>query len=137
MKVLVPSASTAVRTQLALLLALALCQAGALAAGRKATVQGWVIDSACYFVKDLKKPISGTCALECAAGGSPLVILGDDAVVYWPIDDQMPARGQNFRLVKFAGQRVKVSGMLFERGSSKALVIETINMIAAPNKGSK
>ncbi len=40
------------------------------------TVKGYVIDSACTFTKNLKKPISPDCAKACAKAGSPLVILG-------------------------------------------------------------
>jgi len=96
------------------------------AAGKKMTVTGDVLDSACLFTQDLHKPISNQCALECAAGGSPLVILGRDGVVYWPIDNKIPAQGQNHRLIKFAGQSVKMSGEVFERGGSRAIVIATI-----------
>src|SRR6516165_6033429 len=68
------------------------------------TVSGYVLDSACAFVKNLKKPISASCATSCAKSGSPLVILADDGRLYWPISDAMPATGQNERLLKFAGQ---------------------------------
>ena len=91
-----------------------------------ATVQGYVIDSACTFVKNLKKPISSECALACAKAGSPLVILGDDGVIYWPISAEMPAAGQNERLIPFAGQRVRVSGRVYQKGGSRAIVIEKI-----------
>ncbi len=53
---------------------------------RKAvTVKGSVLDSACAFIKNLKKPVSAECALKCAKAGSPLVILADDGTIYWPI----------------------------------------------------
>ena len=55
------------------------------AEGKPATVKGYVIDSACTFVKNLNKPISSECAVACAKAGSPLVILGDNSVIYWPI----------------------------------------------------
>ena len=90
------------------------------------TVTGWVLDSACAFTKDLKKPISSECAVACAKLGSPLVILQDNGVIYWPIADTMPAGGQNDRLLPFAGKRVTASGKLFVRAGSNALVIEKI-----------
>ena len=94
------------------------------------TVSGWVIDSACAFTKGLSKPISRDCAIACARNASPLVILQDDGTIYWPISDSMPAVGQNDRLMPFAGKRVTVSGRLFTRGGSRALVIEKINEAA-------
>src|SRR6202140_2946687 len=90
------------------------------------TVKGSVIDSACAFTKDLKKPISAECAQACARAGSPLVILGDNGTIYWPIGDTTPSSGQNQRLLPFAGQRVTASGKTYARGGSTAMVIEKI-----------
>src|SRR2546427_10732744 len=67
------------------------------AAGKPATVQGYVIDSSCTFTKDLKKPISPDCAVACARAGSPLVIQADNGTIYWPISGDQPATGQNPR----------------------------------------
>jgi len=94
------------------------------------TVKGFVLDSACAFIKNLQKPVSKDCAIACAKAGSPLVILADDGTIYWPISAAMPATGQNPRLIKLAGQRVVAAGRLFERSGSRALVIEKIE--AAP-----
>jgi len=90
------------------------------------TVKGYVLDSACGFTKDLKKPISVDCAKACAKAGSPLVIWGDDGSVYWPTTDTMPAASQNDKLLPFAAQRVVASGKLYVHGGSKALIIEKI-----------
>lgn len=97
------------------------------------TVEGFVLDSACAFTKNLKKPISADCAIACAKAGSPLVILTDDGTIYWPIAKTTPSSGQNERLLPFAGQRVVAKGEVFERGGSRALAIETI---AASTKSS-
>lgn len=101
------------------------------AQGSAATVTGYVLDSACAFTQNLSKPISKQCALDCAKGGSALVILGDDGTIYWPISDTMPAKGQNDRLVKFAGDRVTAQGKVFKRSGSQAIVIEKIAAAAA------
>jgi hypothetical protein len=98
------------------------------AAGRPATVKGYVIDSSCTFTKDLKKPISPDCAVACAKAGSPLVIQADNGTIYWPISGDQPAAGQNSRLIKFAGKRVSVSGEVFEKGGSHAVIIEKIEV---------
>ncbi len=90
------------------------------------TVNGWVLDSACAFTKNLQKPISAECARACAKNGSPLVILVDDGSIYWPTTTAVPAASQNDKLLPFAGQRVVASGALYERGGSKALVIDKI-----------
>ena len=94
--------------------------------GTKATIVGDVYDSACYFTRQLDKPVSHECAVQCAAGGSPLVIVTSEGEVYWPVDSRMPAIGQNKRLVKFGGMKVKVTGQVYERKGSKAIVMETV-----------
>jgi len=111
----------------ALFLAVVLVSAGALLAQQKTvTVEGYVLDSACAFTKNLEKPISRDCALACAKEGSQLVILTKDGTIYWPIDSATPAKGQNARLLEFAGNRVTATGTLYNRGGSHALVIEQI-----------
>ena len=90
------------------------------------TVKGYVLDSACAFTKSLAKPISKQCAISCAKAGSPLVILSDDGTIYWPIADTTPSSGQNSKLLPFAGGKVTAVGKVYERGGSKAIVIEQI-----------
>ncbi len=99
-------------------------------AGKTTSVKGYVLDSACAFTKNLKKPISVECALACAKAGSPLVILSDDGTVYWPIADTTPSSGQNEKLLPFAGKKVTVTGRVFQRGGSSALVIEKIEPLS-------
>lgn len=96
-----------------------------------ATVSGYVIDSACLFIKNLDRPIGRECAIKCAKAGSPLVILADDGTIYLPISGEMPATGQNERLLKFAGEKVTIRGKVFARGGSHALVIEAIDATPA------
>ena len=91
-----------------------------------ATVKGYILDSACAFTKGLSKPISKQCATSCANAGSLLVILADDGTIYWPIADTTPSSGQNPKLLPFAGDKVTATGKIYERGGSKAIVIEKI-----------
>lgn len=94
------------------------------------TLEGYVLDSACAYVKNLEKPISSECAVACAKAGSPLVILSDDGNIYLPISKEMPAKGQNERLMKWAGQKVTVTGVIYQKGSSHAIVIEKIEGVS-------
>ncbi len=100
--------------------------------GAPAVVTGYVIDSACLFLKNLEKPVGKECAVSCARAGSPLVILAEDGTVYLPVSSAMPATGQNGRLIKFAGEKVTIHGSVFERGGSHALLIETIEVAPVP-----
>jgi hypothetical protein len=95
--------------------------------GAKATVSGWVIDSACAFTKGLGKPIGKQCAVACAKKGSPLVIMQDDGTIFLPVSDKTPATAQNQKLLPYAGQHVTVTGKQYMRAGSRALVIETIS----------
>ena len=90
------------------------------------TVKGYVLDSACAFTKDLSKPISKQCATSCANAVSPLVILADDGTIYWPIAATTPSSGQNPKLLPFAADKVIVTGKVYQRGGSKAIVIDKI-----------
>ena len=99
---------------------------GADTKGKTATLKGYVLDSACAFTKGLEKPISSQCAIACAKAGSPLVLLTADGTIYWPIADTTPSSGQNEKLLPFAGQKVTATGKVFERGGSRAMVIEKI-----------
>ena len=90
------------------------------------TVKGYVLDSACAFTKSLKKPVSSECAIACAKNGSPLVILSPAGTIYWPIADTTPSSSQNDKLLPFAGKQVTVTGKIFQRGGSTAIVISKI-----------
>lgn len=90
------------------------------------TVKGYVLDSACAFTKGLDKPISKECAISCAKAGSPLVILAEDGKIYWPIASTTPSSGQNEKLLPYAGAKVTATGKIYDRGGSKAIVIEKI-----------
>lgn len=97
------------------------------------TVKGYVLDSACAFTKSLKKPVSSECAIACAKNGSPLVILAPSGTIYWPIADTTPSTSQNDKLLPFAGKEVTVTGKVFMRGGSTAIVISKIEP-QAPSK---
>ena len=109
---------------LVVLLAVAICLSAA--DTPTITVKGYVLDSACAFTKDLSKPISKECAVSCAKAGSQLVILADDGTIYWPIADTTLSSGQNTKLLPFAADKVVVTGKIYQRGGSKAIVIEKI-----------
>jgi hypothetical protein len=89
-------------------------------------INGWILDSACALTKGLSKPISRECALACAKGGSPLVVMDDKGAIYLPVSDAMPAISQNDRLLPLAGKRVTVTGKLYEKSGAKGIVIESI-----------
>jgi hypothetical protein len=112
-------------------LALVLVVFAAEQTAKTTTVKGYVLDSACAFTKGLKKPISSECAVACAKAGSPLVILAPSGTIYWPIADTTPSSGQNDKLLPYAGKEVTVSGKVFQRGGSNAIVISKVEPLEA------
>lgn len=90
------------------------------------TIRGYVLDSACAFTKNLQKPISTECAVACARAGSPLVVMSFDGTIYLPVSASVPAKGQNGRLMKFAGKRVIVTGKVYDKNGDYGLVIDKI-----------
>jgi hypothetical protein len=96
------------------------------------TVHGYVLDSACAFLKGIDKPVSKQCAIDCGRAGSPLVILADDGTIWWPISNAMPAISMNARLLEFAGERVVATGTGYERGESCAIVLDKVEKEPAP-----
>ena len=115
---------------LAAALAFGASNARAAAGPASQTVKGYVIDSACTFTKQLKKPISSGCAVTCAKAGSPLVIQTVAGLIYLPISGDTPAAGQNDKLMEYAGKMVTVTGKVYSRGGSHAIVIEKIEAAA-------
>lgn len=122
---------TAVASKAVLIVLLAAAVCVSAADTPTVTVKGYVLDSACAFTKGLSKPISKQCATSCANAGSQLVILADDGTIYWPIVDTTPSSGQNPRLLPLAGDKVTASGKVYQRGGSKAIVIEKIEAQAS------
>jgi hypothetical protein len=55
-----------------------------------------------------------------------LVILSPSGTIYWPIADTTPSSSQNDKLLPFAGKKVTVTGKIFQRGGSTAIVIGKI-----------
>src|SRR5690242_6900035 len=112
--------------KIAIPVALAVAVLAAEQSAKSVTVKGYVLDSACAFTKGLKKPVSAECAVACAKAGSPLVILAPSGTIYWPIADTTPSNSQNDKLLPYAGKEVTVSGKVYDRGGSKAIVISKI-----------
>src|SRR3984957_13555032 len=87
-------------------------------AGTPGVITGYVRDIACL-VQNPKAgaattPVAKDCLKECVRGGSPLVILSEDGLLYVPISSETPDKSVRSQLLPYAGKYVKVSGKLFE-----------------------
>ncbi len=102
--------------------------AGDRANASQATIEGLVRDVACPIQNLDGTPTNRSlkCVMECVKGGSPLVILTKDGLLYFPISDKMPDTDQRQKLMPFVGKYVRASGTVFERTGTHAIVITEI-----------
>ncbi len=95
-----------------------------------ATVVGYLRDAGCvYRFHEVVKPLPNGCLQACVRAGSPLVILTQKEEVYHPISSQIPDTDTRKSLLPFAGKLVKVTGHVYERGGSKAITVEQIEIV--------
>lgn len=91
-------------------------------------IEGLVRDISCA-IQDKQSTATDfniKCVLQCARNGSPLIILSKEGVIYTPISDATPDKDQRQRLMVFVGKYVKVTGQVFERTGTHAIVINQI-----------
>lgn len=104
--------------------------------GTPGVITGYVRDVACL-VQNPKAgaattPVAKECLEKCVRGGSPLVILSEDGLLYMPISSETPDKSVRSQLLPYAGKYVKASGKLFERGGLHSISIEKIEPITRP-----
>jgi hypothetical protein len=98
---------------------------GAEGAPEKVTVVGEVIDPVCYIRHDSKGMEHKKCAEYCAKLGITLAILNekdDEVLLAFPEGHTDP----NEKLVDYIARRVKVTGIIHERGGLKGIEVVSI-----------
>lgn len=94
-------------------------------AGKKVSLVGQVVDTACYLGHDSKGAKHVECATTCAKEGIPLAIVdAKTGVLYLPI--AMNHKNANAQLMPFIEKKVKVSGVVMEKGGMKGIVIDKV-----------
>lgn len=94
-------------------------------AGKKVTLLGQVVDTACYLGHDSKGEKHVACATTCAKEGIPLAIVdGKTGVLYLPI--AMNHKNANPQLMPFIEKKVKVTGVVMEKGGMKGIVLDKV-----------
>jgi len=94
------------------------------------SVVGYLRDAGCvHRFHEVVKPLPNGCLEACIRAGSPLVILTKDEEVYHPISSEIPDTDIRQKLLPFAGKLVKVTGHVYERGGSKAISVEHIEVV--------
>jgi hypothetical protein len=91
-------------------------------AQEEVTVQGEIVDLACYMTKGSKGPQHRACAQMCAKKGVPIGVLTDAGEVFLLVDnhdDPDPYEAAK----KLAGDRAEVSGRKYERSGATAIMV--------------
>jgi len=92
------------------------------------TVQGEIIDMACYMAKGSRGPSHKACAQMCAKKGVPIGVLTDAGEVYLLLDDHNnPDPYDDAK--KLAGERAEVSGKKFSKQGVSSIVVAGIKSL--------
>jgi hypothetical protein len=95
--------------------------------GKPVTITGQVVDTGCYLSHDSKGADHVACATTCAKAGVPLAILDDKGKLYMPV--AADHKNQNAKLMPFIEKKVKVNGVLLEKGGLNGLAIKTVEAV--------
>ncbi len=98
------------------------------ASGREITLQGEVLDMACYMAHEGKGPKHAQCAQSCIDGGAPAGLLTKEGAVYLLLEDHSNKKPYE-AAKKMAGKQIKVTGKTYTRGGVQALVLASTERI--------
>lgn len=92
------------------------------------TIEGAVRDLACPVQNPsgTAKSFSLKCTMDCVKHGSPIIILTNDGLIYFPISPDMPDSGQRQKMMPFVGKYVQATGAVFDRKGTRAIAITQI-----------
>lgn len=88
------------------------------------TVQGEIVDMACYLPKGSRGPEHKSCAQMCAKRGAPIGVLTDSGELYLLVDDHNNPDPYE-AAKKLAGDRAEINGNKFSRQGIAGIVVET------------
>jgi len=89
------------------------------------TVQGEVVDLACYMAMGKKGPEHKSCALLCAKNGVPLGILTDSGELFLLIDNH--DNNEPYEATKkLAGSRAAITGQRFVKQGMASIMVTAV-----------
>lgn len=86
------------------------------------TVQGEIIDMACYMARGSKGAAHKACAQMCAKKGVPIGVLTDGGEVYLLLDDHNNPDPYD-AAKKLAGEHAEISGKKFSKQGVASIVV--------------
>jgi hypothetical protein len=92
---------------------------------KEVTITGEIIDTKCYVTGMMggRGEEHKQCAIDCIKGGLPVGIVEDKTDKVYVLVPKSPGKkGANEELVKYAAERVKLTGNAVEKGGQKLFV---------------
>ncbi len=89
------------------------------------TVQGEILDMACYVAHEAKGPDHAGCAKRCAKGGQPMGLLAEDGTVYLLYASHEDSAAFE-KAKEHAGQRVEINGVTATQAGIKGLEVHGV-----------
>lgn len=86
------------------------------------TVQGEILDMACYMAKGSKGAAHKACAVMCAKKGVPMGVLTDAGEVYLLLDDHNNPDPYD-ATKKLSGERAEVTGKKYNKQGVASIVV--------------
>jgi len=114
--------SIAVRSMLVGFLALVLGWPAVTKAQESVTVQGEIVDMACYLPKGSRGPAHKSCAQMCAKRGAPIALLTDAGELYLLVDDHNDPEPYE-AAKKLAGDRAEIKGNKVSKQGITGIVV--------------
>ncbi len=93
--------------------------------GEEVTVQGEILDMACFVAHDGKGASHAECARKCLKEGQPMGLLAPDGEVYLLFADHADARAYN-EAKTFAGKKVELKGEPASKGVFKGITVHGV-----------
>lgn len=87
-------------------------------------VTGEVMDVFCYATRDARGKEHSQCASSCIKANVPVAVLTDEGVLYFPLRADHKAANPLFE--NYGGERVKVTGTVFEKNNTKFIVVNSV-----------
>jgi hypothetical protein len=92
------------------------------------SVEGEIVDMACYVISGAKGADHAGCAKSCVKGGQPMGLLSDDGTVYLLYASHKD--GAPFEAAKeHAGSKVQISGKLSTQSGIKGIQVDSVKAL--------
>lgn len=89
------------------------------------TVQGEILDLACYVGHEAKGPKHASCATMCLKAGQPMGLLAKDGTVYLLLGDHDDTSAFN-TAKEMAAKNVEIAGEPVSRDGIKGIIVKSV-----------